>query len=222
MIQKVSYLEDAWKNVEGHKREFVSQVLNDTKSIDENVKHRCSKEIDQKDWKAFIEYRLEEDTLENCRKNTENCSKQLYTRIGGSKSMARRREEEVRRHGRHISRGEMLTMVHRRNDGSYIYDDARATGEAIIDIKSRDKSAKELFQNDSLAQVLEKEHSGRVCGVGPRLCLTKLCGSTSHQSSYAVQIEEYQKKIVELKAEASEEKKKRQAMENILRFLIER
>ncbi|MED6188871.1 hypothetical protein PIB30_090071 [Stylosanthes scabra] len=38
----------------------------------------------------------------------------------------------------------MWTIVHRRKDGSYIHDDARAIGEAIADIKCRDESTKEL------------------------------------------------------------------------------
>ncbi|MED6135161.1 hypothetical protein PIB30_043594, partial [Stylosanthes scabra] len=38
--------------------------------------------------------------------------------------------------------------------------------EAIAEIESRDASTKELSQNDSLAQVLGKEHPGRVHGVG--------------------------------------------------------
>ncbi|MED6168955.1 hypothetical protein PIB30_016642 [Stylosanthes scabra] len=94
--------------------------------------------------------------------------------------------------------------------------------EAIADIESRDESAKELSQNDSLAQVLGKEHPRRVRGVGSEPCPTKVFGSTSQQSSYGVQLEEYQKEIIELKADAAEEKKKRHTMENLLRFLIQR
>ncbi|MED6168388.1 hypothetical protein PIB30_011278 [Stylosanthes scabra] len=99
---------------------------------------------------------------------------------------------------------------------------AKACNEAIADIESRDECTNVLSQNNSLAQVLEKEHSGIVRGVGPGLCLTKLVGSSSQQSSYGVQIEEYQKQIVELRAEAAEEKKKTLAMQNVMRFLIER
>ncbi|MED6108988.1 hypothetical protein PIB30_029329 [Stylosanthes scabra] len=66
----------------------------------------------------------------------------------------------VIRHGRHISRREMWIM------------------ESIAGIESRDESAKELSQNDSLAQVLGKEHLGQVCGVGLGPCPTKLFGST--------------------------------------------
>ncbi|MED6167368.1 hypothetical protein PIB30_002343 [Stylosanthes scabra] len=231
----------SWKHMTINKeREYNRQIMRFF-SFEDDAKgfmksHCCPVEIDQKDWKAFIEYRLERGTQEKCRKNAENRSKQLYTHIGGSKSMARRREEEVRRHGRHISRGEMWTMVHRRKDGSYIHDDARAIGKAIANIESRDESTKELSQNDSLAQVLGKEHSGRVRGIGPGPCLSKLVGSTSQQSDYGVQIAEYQKEIVALRAEAAEEKKKTLvmqaeaaeekkktlAMQNVMRFLVER
>ncbi|MED6198699.1 hypothetical protein PIB30_069043 [Stylosanthes scabra] len=135
-------------------------TLTQSLSIAENVQHRCPEGIDEDDWQAFLEYRLVKDTLEKCRKNAENRAKQTYTHVGGSKSLARRTEEEEIRHGRHFSRGDMWTIVHRRKDGSYIHDDARAIGEAIADIESRDESTKELSQNDSLAQVLGKEHSG--------------------------------------------------------------
>ncbi|MED6200165.1 hypothetical protein PIB30_082480 [Stylosanthes scabra] len=96
------------------------------------------------------------------------------------------------------------------------------TMEAIADIESRDESTKDITQNDSLAQVLGKKHLGRVRSVGPGPCPTKLFGGTSQQSYYGRQIEEYQKEIVELKAKAMEEKKKRQTMENLLRFLMQR
>ncbi|MED6161934.1 hypothetical protein PIB30_065544 [Stylosanthes scabra] len=126
-------------------------------------------------------------------------------------------------HGRHFSRGEMWTITHKIKDGSYIHDDAQAIGEAINDIENRDESTKELSQNDSLAQVFDMEHPRRVHGIGHGPCPTKLFGSASQPClGYGVQIEEYQKEIVELGAEAAEEKKKRHAMENILRFLIQR
>ncbi|MED6173726.1 hypothetical protein PIB30_062337 [Stylosanthes scabra] len=94
--------------------------------------------------------------------------------------------------------------------------------EAIAEIESRDTSTKELSQNDSLAQVLGKENPGRFRGVGSGPCPTQLFDQTSQSSSHGVQIHEYQKEIVELRAEAAKEKKKRQTMENVLRFLIQR
>ncbi|MED6187342.1 hypothetical protein PIB30_075489 [Stylosanthes scabra] len=131
-----------------------------------------------------------------CITNTANRAKQLYTHVGGSKTLARRTEEEEKRHGRSFSRGEMWTMVHKRRDGSYINQDAQAVGEAIVEIESRDPSTKELSQNDSLVQVLGKEHPGL--------------------------IHEYQKQIAALEARASVAEKKSQTMEHLIRFLVQR
>ncbi|KAL4293520.1 hypothetical protein AHAS_Ahas18G0136300 [Arachis hypogaea] len=115
------------------------------------------------------------------------------------------------RQGRPIGRGEGWTMSHKKKNGSYMNKDVRLVGEAIELIKSQDPSSKEFSQNDSLAQVLGKEHPGRVRGLG--------FGHVP-QSDYGVQIEEYQMKIVklkveaaELKAAAAESKTKRQRME---------
>ncbi|KAL4293263.1 hypothetical protein AHAS_Ahas18G0110600 [Arachis hypogaea] len=93
--------------------------------------------------------------------------------------------------------------------------------EAIEHIESQDASSKELSQNDSLAQVLEKEHPRRVRGLGFRPCPTQFFCNIPQQSDFGVQIKEYQKEIAKLKAEAAEEKEKRQTMANLLRYLIQ-
>ncbi|MED6158075.1 hypothetical protein PIB30_029269 [Stylosanthes scabra] len=95
-----------WRDTRGN---LFNKFYDDTNSIDENFKHRYPEEIDQEDWKAFLEYCFEEETLEKYRKNTENHSKQLYTHIGESKSMARRREEE--KVGMNLQRS-CLRMIH--------------------------------------------------------------------------------------------------------------
>ncbi|RYQ87495.1 hypothetical protein Ahy_B09g095013 [Arachis hypogaea] len=100
--------------------------------------------------------------------------------------------------------------------------------EAIEHIEGQDASHKGLSQNDSLAQVLGKEHPGRVRGMGFGPCPTQCFPNIPQQSDSSVQIEEYQKEIVELKteaavlkAEAAEEKAKTQTMRNLLRYLIQ-
>ncbi|XLU57483.1 hypothetical protein S245_052131, partial [Arachis hypogaea] len=65
---------------------------------------------------------------EKCKKNAENRSKQLYTHTGGSKSLARLEEEESERLGRPVSRGELFVLTHKRPNGSYLHDAARAIG----------------------------------------------------------------------------------------------
>ncbi|KAL4274259.1 hypothetical protein AHAS_AhasUnG0010900 [Arachis hypogaea] len=63
--------------------------------------------------------------------------------------------------------------------------------EAIEHIESQNPSSKEFSQNDSLAQVLEKEHPRRVRGLSFGLCPSQCFRNTPQQSDYGVQIEEY-------------------------------
>ncbi|MED6179393.1 hypothetical protein PIB30_000506 [Stylosanthes scabra] len=78
-------------------------------------------------------------------------------------------------------------------------------------------------ENDSLAQVLEKEHPGRLRGMGAGPCPTQIINhGTQHTSLEShVDVEEYKREIFDLKAEAAEEKKKRHSMEHIVRCLLQ-
>ncbi|XP_072082958.1 uncharacterized protein [Arachis hypogaea] len=67
---------------------------------------------------------------------------------------------------RNDKEGELYLLTHKRPNGSYIHDAARAIGERIEAIEQRDESSRLLSQNDSLAQALGKEHSDRVRGMG--------------------------------------------------------
>ncbi|KAL4287630.1 hypothetical protein AHAS_Ahas19G0205400 [Arachis hypogaea] len=50
--------------------------------------------ISREHWRWFIDYRNDPATKVKCKQNTLNPKKQLYTHTGGSKSLARAREEE--------------------------------------------------------------------------------------------------------------------------------
>ncbi|XP_020967527.1 uncharacterized protein LOC107617234 [Arachis ipaensis] len=152
--------------------------------------------------------------LEKCKKNVENRSKQLYTHIGGSKSLARHGEEESERQGRRVSRGELYLLTHKRDDGSYIHDAARAIGERIEAIEQGDESSRLLCQNDSLAQALGKERPGRVRGMGLGPTSSQVFGMNSHQSSNSFERKETQRVLLELQAELVVEKLKRKAVED--------
>ncbi|RYQ97868.1 hypothetical protein Ahy_B08g093941 [Arachis hypogaea] len=144
-------------------------------------------------------------------------------------------DTKEQRQGRPIGRGEGWTMSHKKRNSSYMNEDARL-------VRSQDPSSKEFSQNDSLAQVLGKEHPGRVCELGIGTCPSRCFRNIPEQSDYGVQIEEYQMEIVKLKAdaaelkaaaaeekakrermeaEAAEEKAKMQTMRNLLRYIIQ-
>nr|XP_029146855.1 uncharacterized protein LOC112729654 [Arachis hypogaea] len=162
----------------------------------------------------FLDYRNSEETQEKCKKNAENRSKQLYTHTGGSKSLARLGEEESERQGRIVSRGELYLLTHKRTNGSYIHDAARAIGERIEAIEQGDESSRLLSQNDSLAQALGKEHSGRVRGMGLGPTSSQVFGMNSHQPSNGFEREETQRVLLKLQAELAAEKLKKKVVED--------
>ncbi|RYR48011.1 uncharacterized protein [Arachis hypogaea] len=208
IVQRIG---NSWRNARNH---LFHKVYDEELTFDQNLKRKPAG-IEANHWKKFLEYRLNEDTKDKCKKNAANRSKQLHTHTGGSKTVARKRHEKELRQGRPIGRGEGWTMSHKKRM------------EAIEHIESQDPSSKEFSQNDSLAQVLGKEHPGRVRGLGFGPCPSHCFRNIPQQSDYGVQIEEYKMEIVKLKAEAAElkaesaelkaaaveEKAKRQRME---------
>ncbi|KAL4343181.1 hypothetical protein AHAS_Ahas11G0052700 [Arachis hypogaea] len=105
-----------------------------------------------------------------------------------------------------------------------------------MEIEQQDESSRMLSQNNSLAQALGKEDPSRVHGVSFGPTPNQLCGRNSHMPRIGVQIEEIQRVLLELQVELEAEKlkkkavedevviekKKRQAMECALRYLIQR
>ncbi|KAL4356372.1 hypothetical protein AHAS_Ahas09G0080100 [Arachis hypogaea] len=81
----------AWKKT---RLRLYDRFYEPTFTTDQNLENRPP-EIDREHWRWFLDYRAEPETKEKCRKNAENRSKQQYTYTGGSKSFARRMEEEV-------------------------------------------------------------------------------------------------------------------------------
>ncbi|RYR27691.1 hypothetical protein Ahy_B01g051720 [Arachis hypogaea] len=109
-------------------------------------------------------------------------------------------------------------MTHKKRYGSYIHPNARVVSEAIANVERQDGSSKHLSQNDSLAQVLEKEHSsGRVRALGAGPCPTQVFGSAAGQPSGSAEPnEEYERRIAELTAKLEEEQAKRQSIHKVL------
>nr|XP_025608041.1 uncharacterized protein LOC112701506 [Arachis hypogaea] len=227
MIQRLG---KNWKEARNH---LFHKVYDEKESFEVNAKRNPSG-IDAQQWRWFIHYRLKESTKKMCKQNSQNRSKQLYTHTGGSKTTARLRDEEEKKQQRRISRGEMFIMTHKKRDGSYMNDDARVVGEAVVSIESQGGTLKEISVTDSLTQVLGKEHSGRVRGLGFGPCPSEIIHNTP-QSTPRVQIEEYQREltelkevaaeqkaeITELKAEKAEDKAKIQIMENLVKYIIQ-
>ncbi|XP_020961116.1 uncharacterized protein LOC110263708 [Arachis ipaensis] len=81
-------------------------------------------------------------------------------------------------------------------------------------IEQRDESSRLLSHNDSLAQALGKEHSGRVRGIGLGPTSSQVFSMNSHQPSNGIERKETQRVLLELQAELAAEKLKRKAVED--------
>ncbi|RYR75651.1 hypothetical protein Ahy_A01g000226 isoform A [Arachis hypogaea] len=205
-------MEKSWKDTRG--RLFDSHYK-PTRTLGQNLDQR-SERIPREHWKWFIDYRNDLATKAKCKQNALNRKKQLYTHIGGSKSLARAREEESQIQGRTVGRGEVWILKHKRSDGSYIHEEARRIGEKISEIEQLDESTRILSENDSLAQTLGKEHPGRVRGMGHGPTPSQLFRPSLQPPVDRAQVEEAQRMLCELQAEVTTEKLKRKAMEDEL------
>ncbi|XP_025623673.1 uncharacterized protein [Arachis hypogaea] len=152
----------SWKDTRGR---LYNSYYKSLWTLEQNLEKR-PEGIPREHWKWFIDYRNDPATKAKYKQNRLNRKKQLYTHTGGSKSLARAREEESKKQGRKVGRGEIFILKHKRSDGSYIHEEARKIGEKIHEIEQLDESTRLLSQNDSLAQALGKEHPGRVRGMG--------------------------------------------------------
>ncbi|RYR05141.1 hypothetical protein Ahy_B06g084995 [Arachis hypogaea] len=113
-------------------------------------------------------------------------------------------------------------MTHKKRDGSYIHPDARVVSEAIANVERQDGSSKHLSQNDSLAQVLGKEHPGRVRALGAGPCPTQVFGNAAGQPSGSAKSNAEDKRmIVELTAKLEEERVKRQSIHKVLGYVVQ-
>ncbi|XP_057756265.1 uncharacterized protein LOC130975489 [Arachis stenosperma] len=213
---------ESWKLVSKAKRDHAYNMLKkQIRTYEENLRHH-PKGIDKNDWKKFVDYRLNEDTQKKCKQNTLNRSKQVYTHTGGSKTLARKKDEVEREQGRPVGRGELFIMTHKKRDGSYIHPDARVVSEAISNVERQDGSSKQLSQNDSLAQVLGKEHPGRVRALGAGPCPTQIFGNAAGiPLGSAESNAEDKRTIAELTAKLEEERAKRQSIHKVLGYVVQ-
>ncbi|XP_057745579.1 uncharacterized protein LOC130963488 [Arachis stenosperma] len=200
----------AWKET---KNRLYHRFYDEELSLEENIENRPDR-ITEDHWRWFLNYHHSDETQAICKKNAENRSKQLYTHTGGSKNLARCGEEESERQGRRVGRGELYLLTHKRSNGTYIHDAARAIGERIEAIEQRDESSRLLSQNDSLAQALGKEHSSKMRGMGLGPTSSQVFGMNSHQPINDFEREKTQRVLLELQAELGAKKLKRKVVED--------
>ncbi|XP_016206717.1 uncharacterized protein LOC107647107 [Arachis ipaensis] len=98
--------------------------------------------------------------------------------------------------------------------GSKSLDRVREEKEKISEIEQLDETTRILSENDSLAQALSKEHSGRVHGIGFGPTPSQLFRPSAQPPVDKAQTEEAQRMLFELQEEVTAEKLRRKAVED--------
>ncbi|RYR06947.1 hypothetical protein Ahy_B05g074256 isoform B [Arachis hypogaea] len=80
-----------WKDTRGR---LYDSHYKPTRTLEQNLE-KCPEGIPREHWRWFIDYHNDLATKLKCKQNALNRKKQLYTHTGGSKSLARAREEET-------------------------------------------------------------------------------------------------------------------------------
>ncbi|RYR08415.1 hypothetical protein Ahy_B05g076090 [Arachis hypogaea] len=149
-------------------------------------------EIDREHWRWFLNYRAKAKT------------KVIYRKNKGEESV-----EE--------SYGSKCT---KKKDGSYINDEARLIGKELRRLSNRMSLLECCLKMIPLLRFLEKRNLVEYVGVG--LTPSQLFSPNSRAPVNGVQVEETQRKLLELQAELEREKLKRKAMESALIYLYQR
>ncbi|XP_027905896.1 uncharacterized protein LOC114165481 [Vigna unguiculata] len=146
------------------------------------------KGIDRDQWTSFIDYRLNSKTKDHALKNKNNRAKQTIAHTGGSKSLARKRDEMEKECGQKVSRGEVWIATHKHANRTFVSDEAMEIGEKIQSYESKlsRSQLKDVSSTDSLAFAFgSQEHCGRVRGLGLGPCPSKVFGFNAHSYSGA-------------------------------------
>ncbi|XP_014505137.1 uncharacterized protein LOC106765143 [Vigna radiata var. radiata] len=193
------------------RQELWQQRDDGTRTRDELVA-MVPKGVDRDDWASFVDYRLDERTKEIALKNKHNRTKQTLAHTGGSKSIARKREEMERECGHKVSRGEVWIATHKKTNRAFVSDEAREIGEKIEAYESIAWSQSKIIStSDSLAHALgTQEHCGRVRGLGLGPSPSKVFGvdARSHRgsSSASPSNDELQSQVSSLTSQVNEMK----------------
>ncbi|XP_027941148.1 uncharacterized protein LOC114194945 [Vigna unguiculata] len=123
-------------------------------------------------------------SFDHALKNIENRAKQTIAHTGGSKSIARKKNDEMEKEcGHKVSRGEVWIATHKCVNETFVSDEAREINEKIQAYESKLSSSqsKDISINDSLAHAFgSQEHYGRVRGLGLGPCPSKVFGFNAH------------------------------------------
>ncbi|XP_027912651.1 uncharacterized protein LOC114172261 [Vigna unguiculata] len=158
-----------------YRQQLWQQKDDGTRNRDEIIT-MCAEGMNRDQWASFVDYHLNSRTKEIAQKNKDNRKKQTVPHTGGSKSIARKKDEMEQELGHKVSRGEVWIATHKHANGEFVNDGAKEIGEKIKAYETNTSSlSQDISIEDSLAHVLgSKEHCGHVRGMGLGPCPSRV------------------------------------------------
>ncbi|XLS85667.1 hypothetical protein HN51_035833 [Arachis hypogaea] len=155
--------------------------------------------------------KIKRDILKRIGKNWKDSRHHLFHRCY---KQVKTYEKNLQHHPKGIDKNDWKKFVNYRLN--------EETQEAIANVERQDGSSMHLSQNDSLAQVLRKEHPGRVRALGAGPCPTQVFGNAAGQPSGSAESNAEDKRMIaELMAKLEEERAKRQSVHKVLGYVVQ-
>ncbi|PIN19304.1 hypothetical protein CDL12_08022 [Handroanthus impetiginosus] len=173
--QKKYIMGSLGKKWRDNRSRLFTELYDPALSWEDNLQKRPAY-IPVEQWAAFLQYRMEEKTQSMTEKNIINKSKQNVPHTLGSMSIARKRDQIEMETGRTCTRADMYAISHKKNDGSYVNDEAR---QKIFLQEELQMQSQLSSEDDAYTTIFGKEHPERVRTVGQGVCPSQMFGSTS-------------------------------------------
>ncbi|GAU46156.1 hypothetical protein TSUD_301160 [Trifolium subterraneum] len=142
---------------------------------------RRPKGINKEQWATFLTYRLKPENLEKASKNAANRAKQTTPHTLGTMTAARFKHRLELDDERKYTRGDIYAISHKRNDGTFINEEAQKKSEELETHRQGNSSV----SDDAYTAVFGKEHPGHVRGVGFGVVPSQYFGRSSRAPTSA-------------------------------------
>ncbi|MQM12757.1 hypothetical protein Taro_045678, partial [Colocasia esculenta] len=145
----------------------------------------CSdRRVVEDQWKKLVQIWSSEEFKKRSETNKQNKSKHTFFHCAGSKSFADIYHNEFLKTGATLDRGDLFIRTRMKKAGGPVNDESAAMIDKIRDIKLTQQSTTSssiASVGDAYVQVMGRDRTGRICGIGTGPTPKSLWGSRSEQ-----------------------------------------
>ncbi|XP_020885044.1 uncharacterized protein LOC110229383 [Arabidopsis lyrata subsp. lyrata] len=183
-------------------KDVKQRVWNDYKksNLNETLQNRPDK-IPEDQWSHLVHMRFTEKWKKMQERNTKNQKNNIMPHLCGRKSFSRKRDEIKTKIGKTPCRAEFFIETRKKQDGSFVCDEAKIRAEALTTLLSQNPQVTNNITaslDDEYSQVFGPERPGRVRCVGRGPTPSRL---VKHSSAPRRQETENSELVVQLKAQ---------------------